>query len=167
MTPATGRSHTTAAKTSVILNRTGRQADLEPEADMETEEEEEEEEEDNSSLETTTPEPVSPSLVHGYDLKPGQCAGAARGRESSSPHHHHLQELQTGSQFPMSGDLPTMDPGLPSPSLGFELTEVSPCPTHNGRTIIMLLCSLWFSTFCIFLCRCSKLANFFLCRGRE
>ena len=124
VSPASGRSpHNTAAKTSVILNGTGRKADLQPEADMETEEEEEEEE-DNSSLgETTTPDPASPGSEQHYQQKPGQRVRAVMGREGRGPEHH-LQEPQTGSQFPMSGDLPSIDPGLPSPSLGFDLAEV-------------------------------------------
>ena len=129
MSPVTGRAHNTAAKTSVILNGTGRQeqqsADyLEPEIHMETEEEEEED--DNSSLETTTPEPVSPSSVQGSQFK---SAGAtARVETGITPHHHlgTMQDLQAGTQYPLSGDLPSMDPGLPSPSLGFELPQVCP-----------------------------------------
>lgn len=39
-------------------------------------------------------------------------------------HPGHLQELHP-SQFPMSGDLPTLDSGIPSSSLGFDLSSCS------------------------------------------
>ena len=52
--------------------------------------------------------------------------------QSPSPGHHsekesrldRLQELHPG-QFPMSGDLPTLDQGMPSPTLGFDLSSCS------------------------------------------
>ena len=79
---------------------------------METEEEEEEE--------RKLPMALS-SSVHSYK-KQGQYIDTARRKECSP---QHVQELQSASQYPMSGDLPSLDPGLPSPSLGFDLPEVS------------------------------------------
>ena len=130
----TGTQPAIATKTSVILNgrRTGRAsraADIEPEAEMETEEEEEEEEEDTSSPETLPTNSPSPSSIHSYQQQDQQSKHlpVERGRESGN---NQQQEPHSGSQFPLSGDLPSMDPGLPSPSLGFELPEVSPRPCN-------------------------------------
>ena len=127
----TGTQPAIATKTSVILNgrRTGRAsraADIEPEAEMETEEEEEE---DTSSPETLPSNSPSPSSVHSYQQQDQQSKHlpVERGRESGN---NQQQEPHSGSQFPLSGDLPSMDPGLPSPSLGFELPEVRPRPCN-------------------------------------
>ena len=125
MISTTGRPATTAAsKTRVILNGKTLKSSgihLEPEVVMDTEEEEEEE--DTSSPETRSSGQTSPSSVSHCqpEIAQGEEGGGARG---VSPRHG-LQEDHTSTQFPLSGDLPRMDPGLPSPSLGFELAEVS------------------------------------------
>lgn len=80
----------------------------------------EEEEEDSSALELPFANPpATSSSVHSYQHI--QYLHIQRARETSP---HHMQELETTSQFPMSGDLPSLDPGLPSPSLGFDVSQV-------------------------------------------
>lgn len=84
---------------------------------MERMETEEEEEEERAALEIPIAHPTPNSehhLPHFFS--------DARARECSP---QHMQELQNPSQFPMSGDLPSLDPGLPSPSLGFDLSTCS------------------------------------------
>ena len=82
---------------------------------VEAEEEEEEEEE-----ETSLGSPVMSSPAH----------------HAEEEHHppHHLQEMHP-SQFPMSGDLPTLDHGMPSPTLGFDLSSCSEVSSHLSTEI--------------------------------
>ena len=104
-----------------MLNGVGRGAreNVEVMESMETEEGEGEEEE-NLTLELPIAHPATPSSEHKHQHHTYYLT-TARGRECSP---QHMQELQDTSQFPMSGDLPSLDPGLPSPSLGFDLSEV-------------------------------------------
>lgn len=109
-TSATASPHPTLTKASLMINGEGRGGEVMD--SLETEEEEEE----KSSLELPIAHPT-PGSVH-HQNRPH----FSRGRECSP---QHLQELQNASQFPMSGDLPSLDPGLPSASLGFDISEVS------------------------------------------
>lgn len=106
-----------------MLNGVGRQGG--PVESMETEEEEEE----CAALEIPIAHPTPNSEHHHHFFSD------ARGRECSP---QHMQELQNPSQFPMSGDLPSLDPGLPSPSLGFDLSTCS--EVKFCHVVVVLLC---------------------------
>lgn len=113
-TSSTASPRPTLKKTSHMLNGVGRRGG--PVESMETEEEEEEE---CAALEIPIVHPTPNSENHHHL---GHFFSGARGRECSP---QHMQELQNTGQFPMSGDLPSLDPGLPSPSLGFDLSTCS------------------------------------------
>ena len=111
MSSTTVNSKTSVAKTNIILNGVSEKG--EKMECMETEEEEEEEE--SSALELPVANPPAAS-VQSYQQH------TQYHNRGKSPHH--MQELETTTQFPMSGDLPSLDPGLPSPSLGFDMSQV-------------------------------------------
>ena len=107
----TASPRTRLAKAKPILNGVRREREA-----MESMETGEEEEEDNSAIEIAIAHSPAtpPSSEHHYYMNPT--------REKTP---HHMQELQTTGQFPMSGDLPSLDPSLPSPSMGFDMSQVS------------------------------------------
>ena len=102
-----------------MLNGVGRGARENVEEVMESMETEEGEGEEEENLTLELPI-ATPSSEHQHQHQTYYLT-TARGRECSP---QHMQELQETGQFPMSGDLPSLDPGLPSPSLGFDLSEV-------------------------------------------
>lgn len=131
--------HPTRTKAGHLLNGVGRGRG--PTETMETEEEEEE----CAALEIPITE-ATPSSVHHHQHH--HFFSDSRGRECSP---QHMQELQNASQFPMSGDLPSLDPGLPSPSLGFDLStcsEVNLAWNHllGSGIYVLKLVLCWFSS---------------------